>query len=268
MNVRGFSSIDLDLTSKNAYKKISAVSKENTILIIATRAPGTQNSDEMFRKELSMGTNISKFLESSKVKKCIFLSTASVYDDRCSNLQITENSKILPSSLYGKAKLENEEAILQICVKKSIDYVILRCCKIYGPNDRSYSYGPSMFIKSILMNETISLFGDGEEIRNYLYETDLISIINKFLTEGNSGVYNISSGDPLSFTKIVELLEKYTGENIKTKTKERNRPKIHQKIDSEKLSKEIKGIPFTAFSEGIHRTYESYKLLLRGNEID
>ncbi len=268
MNVRGFSSIDLDLTSKNAYKKISIVSKENTILIIATRASGTKDSDEMFRNELSMGTNISKLLENSKVKRCIFLSTASVYDDSSSNLKITENSKTFPSSLYGKAKLKNEDTILQICVKKSIDYVILRCCKIYGPNDRSYSYGPSMFIKSILMNEDISLFGDGEEIRDYLYEKDLISVINKFLTEGNSGVYNISSRDPLSFTKIVELLEKYTGKNVKTKTKERTNPKIHQKIDSGKLSKELTGIPFTAFSEGIHKTYESYKLLLRGNEID
>ena len=266
--VRGFSSSDLDLTSENAHKKLISVSEENTVLIIATRAPGKQGSNEMFRKETMMGMNISKYLESSKVKKCIYLSTVSVYDDSITNMNITENSKTLPSSLYGKAKLKNETTISQICTKKNIEYVILRCCKIYGPNDRTFSYGPSMFIKSILINEDISIYGDGNEIRDYLYESDLILTINKFIKGGNSGIYNISSGDPLSFTQIIESLKNYTNSNLNTKIIERTKPKIDQKIVSEKLRTEFEKISFTPINEGMQNTYESYKLLLKGNEIE
>ena len=259
--MKGLSSNDLDLTSKDAYKKLINISKENTILIITTRAVGPQNSDEMFRKEIAMGVNISKFLESSKVSKCIFLSTISVYDDHYSNLNITENFKVSPSSFYGQAKLKNENTISQICKKNGIGYVILRCCKMYGPNDKSYSYGPSMFIKSILMNENVCLFGDGQEIRDYLYETDLIVAIHKFLTQGNSGIYNISSGDPVSFIQILKLIENYTGKSVKIISKKRTRAKIDQKIVTEKLKKELKGISFTTISEGIHKTYERYRSL-------
>tara|TARA_A100001037_G_scaffold302896_1_gene335642 strand:- start:1968 stop:2846 length:879 start_codon:yes stop_codon:yes gene_type:complete len=268
VQVRGFSSSDLDLTSENAHKQLISVSKENTVLVIATRAPGNQGSNEMFKNEVSMGKNISKLLESSKVKKCIYLSTVSVYDDNTTNMNITEDSKTLPSSLYGKAKLKNEATITQICTKKNIEYVILRCCKIYGPNDRSFSYGPSMFIKSILINKDIAIYGDGDELRDYLYESDLVFAINKFIKQGNSGIYNISSGDPLSFTQIIESLKKYTSKKIRTKTIKRTKPKIDQKIDSKKLTKEFKEISFTPIKKGIQETFESYKLLLKGNEIE
>jgi len=265
IQVRGFSSSDIDLTSENAYEQLISVSKENTVLVIATRALGTQGSNEMFEKEISMGINISKYLEYSNVKKCIYLSTVSVYDDSTSNMNINEGFRTSPSSLYGKAKLKNEGTISQICTKKNIQYVILRCCKIYGPNDRTFSYGPSMFIQSILMNKDISIYGDGNEVRDYLYESDLVFAINKFIKAGNSGIYNISSGDPLSFRQIIESLKKYTSSNIKTKIIERTKPKIDQKIDSRKLMKEFEKIPFTPINEGIQNTYESYKLLLKGN---
>ena len=125
-----------------------------------------------------------------------------------------------------------------------------------------------MFIKSIFNNKDISIYGDGNEIRDYLYESDLILAINKFIKKGNSGIYNISSGDPLSFTQIIESLKKYTSSNIKTKTIERTKPKIDQKIDSGKLKEEFKEISFTPMNDGIQNTYESYKLLLKGNEIE
>ena len=266
--VQGFSSSEIDLTSENAHKQLISLSKENSVLVIATRALGKQDSNEMFKKEIIMGMNISKYLESSKVKKCIYLSTVSVYDDSITNMNITEDSKTLPSSLYGKAKLKNENTISQICTKKNIQHVILRCCKIYGPNDRTFSYGPSLFIQSILMNKDISIYGDGNEIRDYLYESDLILTINKFIKEGNSGIYNISSGDPLSFTQIIESLKNYTNSNLNTKIIERTKPKIDQKIVSEKLRTEFEKISFTPINEGMQNTYESYKLLLKGNEIE
>ena len=106
------------------------------------------------------------------------------------------------------------------------------------------------------------------EVRDYLYESDLVFAINKFLKAGNSGIYNISSGDPLSFRQIIESLKKYTSSNIKTKIIERTKPKIDQKIDSRKLMKEFEKIPFTPINEGIQNTYESYKLLLKGNDIE
>ena len=67
------------------------------------------------------------------------------------------------------------------------------------------------------MNKDISIYGDGNEVRDYLYESDLILTINKFIKEGNSGIYNISSGDPLSFTQIIESLKNYTNSNLTLK---------------------------------------------------
>ena len=93
--VQGFSSSEIDLTSENAHKQLISLSKENSVLVIATRALGKQDSNEMFKKEIIMGMNISKYLESSKVKKCIYLSTVSVYDDSITNMNITEDSKTL-----------------------------------------------------------------------------------------------------------------------------------------------------------------------------
>ncbi len=146
------------------------------------------------------------------IDKFIFFSSAAVY--KPSNKKHKETSKLLPMEVYGSTKLEAEEKIRRYCPKKNIKYTILRLFNVYGPNDSTPHFIPSI-LKRINKSNTVKA-GNLETIRDYIYIDDLISVLLKIIREGeiNNEIYNVGTGKGTTGNKIIKLIENIKGINV------------------------------------------------------
>ena len=256
--VQGYNSSILDLTSRHCVDTLCERVNQNTTLIVTARSRQEGDRFKAFTDDVAIATNVAHLLSRRIVKKNIYFSTLSVYGDRATDLKITEETRIDPTSLYGIAKYSGECAIRYVTEKNGIPLLLLRPCKIYGPGDPSFTYGPVQFIQSILYDGKICLFGDGTELRDYIFIRDLVQIIIQLAFSNNSGTYNIATGQSCSFQDIIGYLKKVSKRNFEVQQKERTRPIIDQKTNVMKLVSMLPGFRFTPMEDGLVETYKFY----------
>lgn len=256
--VHGYNSSTLDLTSPNCVDKLHEALDDETILIVTARSRRTQDSFNSFSNNITIDTNVARCLSKQRVKKCLYFSSLSVYGDATTNLSITEETGIAPVSLYGIAKFAGECVVRQAAEKNDIPLVVLRPCMVYGPGDTSSAYGPTRFIKSILREGKVSLFGDGTELRDYLFIRDLVQITILFAFDNQCGTYNLATGHSRSFQEIIAYLRQITQQDFEVIYVDRDRPKVDQRINPVKLLNILPNFRFTEFKQGQGETYRYF----------
>lgn len=258
VSLLGFNSSSLDLTSPDSVGKLTSVLNEETILVITARVHSNADSYETLLANLRLLTNLARFLESRPIRKCIYFSSTSVYGDELTNLSITEETPFAASTCYGISKVFGEFILTQAAAKQKTPLVILRPCMVYGPGDSGEAYGPTQFIQSILKENKVFIFGDGSESRDYIFIDDLVDIVMKLALGNQSGVFNISSGQHVSFQQIVSYLKKLVNASFEVHERKRSRATGSQKLVFKKLLSEISGFRFTGFEEGLTRTFQYF----------
>tara|TARA_Y100000591_G_scaffold332679_1_gene371019 strand:+ start:6440 stop:7348 length:909 start_codon:yes stop_codon:yes gene_type:complete len=162
----------------------------------------------------ALGTfNILEYSRKSNSKKVIYLSTVSVNGDE-NKLPLNENSIKKPVSPYGASKLcgENYCNVYSNCY--GLDVRIARIYNVYGPGlHKLFIYD---LIKKIKNSKTyIEIFGDGKQVRDYLYVDDLIRAIILICNKGESGgAYDLSSGNPIQISQIIDKVVSIMGVQI------------------------------------------------------
>lgn len=255
LKVEGYHSSTLDLTSPDCADRLCEVVDAQTILIVAARSRRRGDSFEAFGEDIAIATNVARLLSRRRLKKCLYFSTLSVYGDGATNLSITEETPIAPTSLYGIAKFAGECVVRQAAQKSSIATTILRPCKVYGPGDSSGEYGPAGFIESILRERRVRLFGDGTELRDHLFVRDLVQMTLHFALGDQCGTFNLATGRSHSFQEIITCLRRVTQEEFEVIHGKRDRPKIDQRINPAKLLRALPGFRFTELEQGLKETY-------------
>lgn len=257
IQVEGLNSSDLDLSAKESSEKLAKVLNKETILFVFTRSRNTQNKVDAYHYNLLIDQNIARCLEKNPVKKCLYLSSISVYGEVTTNGEITENTPVNPSTLYGVTKFAGEKVLQVIAQKAGFPLLVLRCCKVYGPgNPDTISYGPDQFITSIIKDSQLALFGDGREKRDYLFINDLIDIIKHLAFSETKGTLNLASGDSYCFKEIALLLRKITNMDFEETSKERAVPVVNQGFVVEKLLKAYPSVTFTDLKKGLQETWD------------
>ena len=139
------------------------------------------------------------------VKKFIFLSTIDVYNN---DLVISEKSLEKPVSLYGQSKLYCEKMIESWGNQNNILIQLLRVGHVYGPGEEEYLKIIPITIKKILSMEAIKIWGDGNELRSFIYISDLVSAIQKSIAlKGNIGVTNLVGDNAISINELVYKID-------------------------------------------------------------
>lgn len=150
-------------------------------------------------------TKFKKFINSFTNSSSHFylFSSCYVYPDV---LNITEDTKLNPETQYGVLRA-NQEKIL---VESGIKYTILRLSNIFGYGNFFHvgNFGAiEKFIDLVLNRGEISLHGNGEQIVNYLYKEDLMSLIKILVNYQQNKIYNISSGQSRSIHEIAKIIK-------------------------------------------------------------
>jgi UDP-glucose 4-epimerase len=258
--VEAYNSTTLDLTSPDCVDRLCDMVDDQTILIVTARSRGAQDQLKASSEDIAIATNLAWCLSKQRVKKCLYFSTISVYGDAKTDLSITEETLIGPTSLYGTAKFAGEGMLRLASEKAGIPLVVFRPCMVYGPGDTSVAYGPARFIRSILREGKVRLFGDGSELRDYVFIRDLVKITTRFAFGERRGTYNVATGQSHSFQEIIAFLRKITDQDFEVVRVDRDRAKVDQRINPAKLLGVLPGFRFTELEQGLAETYKYFSI--------
>lgn len=163
------------------------------------------NPDEMHSIIVDGTKNLLKIIEKYDIKRVLFASSGAVYGKELYNIKyISEDFECNPSSIYGKAKLQAENIILD----NNINCVIARCYALVGPYlNLNIHYAIGNFISECLHKKDIIIKGDGTTLRSYLYTADLILwLLTILLNSDNKEIYNVGSMKEISIYKLAEII--------------------------------------------------------------
>ncbi len=193
----------------------------------------------------------------NNAKRFIFASSGGTVYGEPKSFPIKEDFPIQPQSPYGISKATVERYISMLTQDHSTDYVILRYSNIYGPRQIAKSEAGviSIFINQIIRNEICSIFGDGNQTRDYVYVRDVVNA-NMIALECLAGSYNIGTGIETSVNDLLNILKQTVGRDIEYKN-EAPRPGevMRNALDPSFAREKINWRPIVPLSQGIGETY-------------
>lgn len=199
------------------------------------------------------------FLSSKyKVKHFVFASSAAVYGDS-HYPPLDENDISEPVSMYGLNKSIGET----YCEKWQRDYhlptLIYRFANVFGPSQSMPGEAaviPSM-LKSIIEGKPFTIYGDGEQSRDFIYVDDIADAIYAGVEVGLKGTYNVSTNEAWSIHQVILLLQHLNHPLEIQYAPSREGDIEHSFLNNEKLTKAIGWRPKISFAEGIERTLQA-----------
>jgi len=189
--------------------------------------------------------------KNSRIKKFIYASSSSVYGF-CPELPMSETSSLYPFSPYGVSKLAAEHLCFLYFKNYNVPTVSLRFFTVYGPGQR-----PDMafhkFFKAIAEDKQITVYGDGNQTRDFTYVDDIIEANFSSLKNGVPGeIYNIGGGNRKKLEEIFPILESICQKKIKMFREEKQKGDVpHTLADIQKAHKELNYSPQIQLSDGL-----------------
>jgi UDP-glucose 4-epimerase len=148
------------------------------------------------------------------LERFVYASSSSVYGDAVS-IPMREDALPQPISPYGVTKLAAEQLCYLYHVSYGVPAVSLRYFTVYGPRQRP-DMGFYRFLRAALRGEAITVFGDGEQTRDFTYVDDVAAATVAAATRGVPGsVYNIGGGSRVSINGVLELIGRVSGKPIR-----------------------------------------------------
>lgn len=194
------------------------------------------------------------------LKRFHYISTDEVYGDIPESEFFTEEAPLKPSSPYSASKAAADMLTQAYGRTFGINYVITRCSNNYGPNQDNEKLIPH-FVELIKKNQKVTLYGDGSNIRDWLYVEDHCDAIWEVFTRATSwSIYNVGGNNEYTNLEITKILLSAMGksENLIGFVPDRPWHDKRYAIDASKIRNELGWMPKMTFSEGIEETIQLY----------
>ena len=200
-----------------------------------------------------------RLLESAvnaKVPRLIYASSSSVYGD-VKELPLRESMALSPVSPYGVTKLAAEHLVHLYGKANDLSVTSLRFFTVYGPRQR-----PDMafhrFLKAVRDGQPITLYGDGEQTRDFTFINDLIDVLQCSLVQGKAGlVYNVGGGQRISVLKVLEAIASVTGREVRIDRQEGQKGDMRDTLaDTAQAARDLGFIPKTPLATGLKAEWE------------
>lgn len=238
---------------------------KNPEIFIQTNINGTFNLLEAAYKHWME----KPFVYKEKYQNCRFhhISTDEVYGALAESGFFAENTPYAPNSPYSASKAGSDMLVRSYHETYGLNTVITNCSNNYGPKQHDEKLIPTI-IRNALAGNKIPIYGDGKNIRDWLYVLDHCKGIDLAYHNGKSGqTYNIGGGNERTNLqiayKICELLDRYKPKNISYKeqitfVEDRAGHDRRYAIDASKIKNELGWKADENFDTGIIKTIEWY----------
>jgi dTDP-glucose 4,6-dehydratase len=216
---------------------------------------------EIFYKTNVIGTNV--LLETARryeVERFIQISTDEVYGSLGSEGLFTEKTPLSPNSPYSSSKAAADMMALSFHHTYGIPVVITRCSNNYGQYQFPEKLIPLMIINA-LNNKKLPVYGDGLNVRDWIYVIDHNKAIDMVFEKGKAGeVYNVGASNEMPNIEIVKLILKHLkkSEDLIKFVKDRPGHDRRYAIDSTKIKMELEWKPEFTFESAIQDTIDWY----------
>jgi UDP-glucose 4-epimerase len=145
-----------------------------------------------------------------KLDRIVYASSSSVYGDNVA-MPMREDALPQPVSPYGVTKLAAEQLCYLYFVNYGLPTVSVRYFTVYGPRQRP-DMGFNKFLRATIQGQPITLFGDGEQTRDFTFVADAVSATIAAAIKGVPGrVYNIGGGSRVSMNQVLDMIGRVTG---------------------------------------------------------
>lgn len=185
----------------------------------------------------------------------VYASSSSVYGDNVS-IPMREDALPQPVSPYGVTKLAAEQLCYLYFVNHKVPATSVRYFTVYGPRQR-----PDMafhkFLKAALRGDAITLFGDGEQTRDFTFVTDAVAAT---VAAGDQGVpgraYNIGGGSRVSVNQLFAIIERIAGKPLNIRREPAQKGDMRDTFADSTLARQDLGFaPKVSLEQGLEQEY-------------
>lgn len=164
--------------------------------------------------ETNLTGNLNLLIAASKrkIKKFIFASSGAIYTSKAVGV-ISEDAAYGPESPYGATKVCAEIYNKTFTIVYGMECISFRFFNVYGPRRENSTYGGAVtnFMLSVMSGKSLTIFGTGDDKRDYVYVKDVAQAVLLGLKEGVSGEFNVGTGNGTSTNDLLSAIEKVTG---------------------------------------------------------
>lgn len=266
LNKDNFSFYRANICDREAIYKLFEKESPNYVVNFAAESHVDRSilNPELFLQTNVIGTSI---LMDATIKYGVErfhqISTDEVYGDLPldrPDLLFTENTPLHTSSPYSSSKAGADLLVKAYVRTYGLPATITCCSNNYGPYQFPEKLIPLMITKA-RNNENLPIYGDGKNIRDWLYVEDHCNAIDMVLFNGKIGeTYNIGGHNEVSNIDVVKTILKILNkeESLITYVKDRKGHDRRYAIDPSKITKELGWTPTISFREGIKSTVDWY----------
>ncbi|WP_110954043.1 NAD-dependent epimerase/dehydratase family protein [Anaerosinus massiliensis] len=259
----GIDFIEMDVCDQDIVTVLTARRFDAVIHLAGQTMVNVSVDDPYFDAQVNLlGTiNLLEACRKTGVKRVIFATTAAAYGD-IEEMPVLESFATEPTSFYGLSKLTVEKYLQLYHTLHDLEYVALRFANVYGERQGDGGEGGviSIFAKRIANGESISIYGDGNQTRDFIYVGDVAAAICQSLGSSNcNSVYNISTKTEVSVNTVVTLFGEISGRAIAPAYCPARSGDIYRSVlSNDQAVAALDWQPKTSLKEGLARTYQYF----------
>lgn len=208
-----------------------------------------------------LGTiNILEECRKNKIKKIIYTSTGGARVGEPEYLPVDEKHPINPISPYGISKHTAEHYVWMYNKLYNLDYMIFCFGNVYGPrDDPKFGRVISVFIDKIKRNENPIIFGDGKQVRDFIYVKDLALFIVECLNKSSeSKLFHLANGERITINYVFEKLKEISGFKGNVEYIDKIKGEVKEIVlDTSLAVRELNWEVKTKFEDGLRESFES-----------
>ena len=249
LNYDIFEFIEENILNLNEYPEVDYVFHEAAQA--GVRASWGKSFEIYTRDNIEATQKLLEFYKDREIKKFVYASSSSVYGD--AELPMREDSLLKPVSPYGVTKLAGENLCYLYWKNYNVPTVSLRYFTVYGPRQR-----PDMaihkFVKAILNEEEIAVFGDGTQTRDFTFVDDVVEAnILAGSSEIKGEVFNVGGGSRVSVNELIRKIEEITGEKARINYIEKQKGDVRDTLADTGKIRVLGWKPRVKIEEGLKR---------------
>ena len=271
------SSKDYDLTTEEGVRRMFLKHKPNIVVHLAARVGGIidnlNHPAEYFTQNVLMNTLMVEYSRIFKVKKFIGILSTCIYPDVAKKYPMDESMlhegpPTITNFSYGYSKRSMGAQIDSYNQQYKLDYQYLIPCNLYGiedKDDENKSHFLTSLIKKIHVSkknglDSITLFGDGKPLRQFMYAGDFAEIIKQTIEKDIKGSFNVATDENLSIEQMAKIALDATGNKSIKLNWDTTKPngQLRKDVSTDIFKSIFPNFKFTPLSDGIKIVYETY----------
>ncbi len=206
--------------------------------------------------------NILRQCQDTGVKKIIFASSGGTIYGECSRGPASEAFPEIPLVPYGVAKLASEKYIQSTASLSKLTYTVLRYSNVYGPRQDPHGEAGviAIFAQKLLKNEPIFVYGNGKQVRDFVFVKDVARANLAALSRGKNEIVNVGTGRTTSVNTLYQTMASILGIKPQVIRKPARKGELYRSVlNASKAKRALGWTAQTSLREGLEQTLQFFQ---------